>query len=124
MQPFLPAQTIELYQGEAYALFLAIGAVWRTASQLPTAEPPQPISLDLLLALPVLQRLAKRLWRVYEAEQRQVGKPRQKPRAFRLSCEEVGVLMRYVWPTASSFDASVLGKVQQKSLNLARYISF
>lgn len=126
MSPLALPQTIELERGEAYLLGLAIGHVWRAANEATGAEPPRPLELGLLLALPVLQRLGRRLWRAKEAEEvaAQLGTPRHKPRAFRLSCEEVAVVMHYVLPRASFLTAGVLGKVQQKSLNLTPYVNF
>lgn len=126
MSPLNLPQTIELERGEAYLLGLAIGHVWRAANEATGAEPPRPLDLGLLLALPVLQRLGRRLWRVKEGEEAiaRLGKSRRKPRAFRLNCEEVAVVVRYVLPRATSFTAGVLGKVQQKSLNLTPYVNF
>jgi hypothetical protein len=119
-------QTIELVDGEAHLLGLAVGHVWRAANEAKSAEPPLPLDLGLLLALPVLKRLGKRLWRLKDAEEAaaRLGKVRRKPRAFRLSCEEVGVVMRHVWPHSTMFTAGVLGKVQQKSLNLTPFVNF
>lgn len=117
-------QTIELERGEAFQLYLAVATVWRDASAAPSQQPPQPLALELLLALPLMNRLGKRLYKVQQAEQRQVGKPRRKPRPFRLSCEEVAVITRHVLPAAALLARSVLGKVQQKSLNLAPYVQF
>lgn len=118
------SQLVELEHGDAQQLYLAVATVWRTAYEALIQEPPHPIDISLLLALPVLQRLGKRLYKVCEADTNQVGKPRYKPRLFRFSCEEVAVVMRYVWPTGTTFTAGVLGKVQQKSLNLAPYVNF
>lgn len=123
MSPLDLPQTIELKRGDAHLLCLAIGAVWRAANVATVAEPPRPLDLGLLLALPVLQKLGKRLWRVHLAEQA-AARPARKPRRFRLSCEEVGVLMRHVWPTGTYFNAGALGKVQQVSLNVTAYVTF
>lgn len=125
MSPLHLPQTIELVPGEAYLLSLAIGHVWREANEATSAVPPRPLELGLLLALPVLQRLGKRLWRLKEAQEQAVrlGTGRHRPRAFRLTCEEVAVVTRHVLPRATCFTAGVLGKVQQKSLNLVAYVT-
>ena len=124
MRPLPFPQTIELERGEAFQLYMAVATVWQNATQAVRQEPPQPLELGLLLALPLMNRLGKRLHKVCESDACQVGKPRRKPRAFHLSCEEVAVVTRHVLPVADLLARPVLGKVQQKSLNLAQYISF
>lgn len=123
MSPLVLPQTIELARGEAGQLYWAVAGVWTQACQAPRQLRPVPLEAGLLLALPVLQRLGKRLYAAYQTEIRLVGKPRRRPRAFRLSCEEVVVVMRYVLPCAPVGVMPVLGKVQQKSLNLAPYVT-
>lgn len=117
------SQTIDLERGEALHLYLAVATVWRDATAA-LSPPPQPLALGLLLALPLLRRLGKRLYRVGQAEARQVGKPARGSRAFRLSGEEVAVLTCHVLPAAGLLARPVLGKVQQKSLNLTPYVNF
>lgn len=124
MSPLLLPQTIALERGEALQLYLAVATVWREAMAAPHQQPPQPLALGLLLALPVLQRLGKRLYRVGQAEAGRVGKPSARPRAFRLSGEEVAVLTSHVLPGAGLLARPVLGKVQQKSLNLTPFVIF
>jgi hypothetical protein len=117
-------QTIELERGDALQFYWAVARVWTQACQAPLHVVPVPLDAGLLVALPVLKRLGKRLYTVSQNETTQAGKPTRKPRSFRLSCEEVVVVMRHVLPTAPLLARSVLGKVQQKSLNLTRYIHF
>ena len=124
MSPLSLPQTIELQRGEALQLYLALGTVWREANQAPLQQPPQPLELGLLLAMPYLRKLAKRLERVCRAEAEHVGKPARRPRNFRLSCEEVAVVTKHVLPAAGMLARPALGKVQQKSLNLAPYVNF
>lgn len=123
MSTLLLPQTIELARGEAGQLYWAVARVWTEAQQAPRQVVPVPVDGALLVALPVLKRLGKRLYARCQKEVSQVGKPSAKPRAFRLSCEEVVVVMRHVLPVAPDGAAPVLGKVQQKSLNLAPYVT-
>ncbi len=116
-------QTIELRRGDAHQLYWLVARVWTDACQAPLQVVPVPLDADLLLALPVLKRLGKRLYALYQNEVSQVGKPRTRPRPFRLSCEEVIVVMRHVLPVTPAGAAPVLGQVQQKSLNLRRYVN-
>jgi hypothetical protein len=124
MSPLQLPQTIALTPGEASYFYFATGMVWRNAHYATCQQPPQPLELGLLLALPILERLGKRLYKRYQAEERRVGKPAGNARPFRLSCEEVAVVTRYVLPAAGVFARPVLGKVQQKSLNLTPYLHF
>lgn len=123
MSTLLPSQTIELARGEALQLYWVVARVWVDAQQAPLQVAPVPLDADLLVALPWLKRLGKRLYSVSQKETTQVGKPLGKPRAFLLSCEEVVVVMRHVLPVAPAEAAHILGKVQQKSLNLAPYVT-
>jgi hypothetical protein len=115
-------QTIELERGDAAHLYWAVASVWTQAQQAPLQVVPVPVAGDLLIALPLLQRLGKRLYTAYQTEACWIGKQRRRPKTFRFSCEEVVVVMRHVLPVAPEEAAPVLGKVQQKSLNLARYV--
>lgn len=117
-------QVIELERGEAGQFYWAVARVWVEASQAPLQYEPIPLDVNLLIALPVLKRLGKRLYNLSQNETTHVGKPRRKPRAFRLSCEEVAVVVQHVLPVAPLQARAVLGKVQQKSLNLSRYVKF
>jgi hypothetical protein len=123
MSTLILPQTIELARGDAWYFYGAVARVWTDAQQAPLQVVPVPLDADLLIALPVLKRLGKRLYTVYQKERHHVGKPPRKPRTFRLSCEEVVVVMRHVLPAAPHGAASVLGKVQQKSLNLTPYVN-
>jgi hypothetical protein len=117
-------QTIELERGDALQFYWAVARVWTEACQAPLQVVPVPLDAGLLVALPLLQRLGRRLYKVSQNETTQVGKPTRKPRRFKMSCEELAVVMRHVLPKASLGARSVLGKVQQKSLNLTPYIHF
>lgn len=117
-------QTIELARGDAGQFYLAVARVWTDAQQAPLQVVPVPLEPELLLALPLLKRLGKRLYAAYQRETLVVGKPSPKPKAFRLSVEEVVVVLRHVLPAAPIGAAPVLGKVHQKSLNLTQYVKF
>ncbi|WP_201980387.1 hypothetical protein [Hymenobacter rubidus] len=116
-------QIIELQYGEPRQLYWLIGdLLTRVAlrSQHPT---PVPVDGHLFLALPALQRCAKRLYRLAQRDADAIGPPRQRPRRFRLKADEVVAIMLHVQPVATGAWVE-LGKVQQKALNLERYIRF
>ncbi|MDB5270226.1 MAG: hypothetical protein JWP58_3266 [Hymenobacter sp.] len=116
-------QTIELGHGEPRQLYWQIGDLLaRVAmrSQLPT---PRPIEGNLFLALPALQRVGKRLYRVAQREADAIGPPRERPRRFRMKADEVVAIMLHVHPVATGAWVE-LGKVHQVSLNLERYLDF
>jgi hypothetical protein len=73
--------------------------------------------------LPVLARLARRLKRLDDREVTRIGLPRDTPTKLRIKGEELVAVILYVWPRAASAHM-VLGKVQQKSLNLEQWIDF
>jgi hypothetical protein len=123
MSTLVLPQTIELARGEAGQLYWVVARVWTDAQQAPLQVVPVPLDANLLIALPVLKRLGKRLYAAYQKEATHIGKPPRKPRTFRLSCEEVVVVMRHVLPAAPHGASPVLGKVQQKSLNLTPYVT-
>ena len=81
-------------------------------------------SAGVVVALPVLERVAKRLKRIDERELSHVGIPSRRPKKFRLKVDELVAIMLHVYPHASYLAPVVLGKVQQKSLNLEQYIRF
>ncbi|MDB5268038.1 MAG: hypothetical protein JWP58_1078 [Hymenobacter sp.] len=116
-------QTIELYHGQACQLYWQIGNVLRRVAARTSLEPPKPVDGNLVLALPVLQRVAKRLYGVAQREADAIGPPSQRPRKFKLKVVEVVAIMLHVHPVATGAWPE-LGKVQQKSLNLQQYITF
>jgi hypothetical protein len=109
-------QLIDLHRGEAAQLLGAIAAVAPVRSR--------PVAAPLLLALPVLGRLGKRLQALDQRERRVVGPPPRRPRRFRLRHDEVIALMLYVFPAPGIVARVPLGRVQQVSLSLARWIDF
>ena len=112
------SQTIHLERGEAFDFYEAIARRWQPAVlQLTKAGPPVP-------AIPVLQKIGKRLYRIDQREKSHVGKPRTKPTAFKLSYQEVVALMLHLVPHAAGYSRVPLGKVQQVSLNLEPVIKF
>ncbi|MBJ6109456.1 hypothetical protein JAO73_10555 [Hymenobacter sp. BT523] len=108
-------QVVELHRGEARALAAAV----LEAGQRHAAPPPA----ALVLAWAPLERLRRRLCRVALAEETHVGLPPRRPRRFRLPHDELIALMLYVVPVATTARVP-LGKVQQKSLNLAHLMRF
>jgi len=116
-------QVIELGHGEARQLYWQLGDVLRRVAmgaQLPT---PRPVDGHLFLALPALQRVGQRLYRLAQREAGASGPPRQRPRRFRLKAEEVVAIMLHVHPVATGAWVE-LGKVQQKALNLEHLIAW
>jgi len=117
-------QIMELERGEAGQLWWAIAEKWARTIAVTAAEPPEPVEAMLLLALPVLQRVAKRLYTIDQRELSRRGKPAGRPQRFRLRHDELIVIMRFVATERISLARVPLGKVQQKSLNLEHYITF
>lgn len=116
-------QIIELQYGEPRQLYWQIGdLLTRVAirSQRPT---PVPVDGQLFLALPALQRVAKRLYRLAQRDADAIGPPRERQRRFRMKADEVVAIMLHVYPVATG-GLVELGKVQQKSLNLEHLITF
>ena len=118
--PFLD-QVVVLERGEACELQQVVGNVCLEVMATLQAERPAPMPAGLLLAFPVLRRLVTRLGKVAQQEFFRVGRPGQQPVRFRLSYEELVALMLHVQPRATS-GFVVLGKVQQKSLNLEPWL--
>lgn len=117
-------QIIELERGQAGELWWAVADCGRrNLVRLHMQQPCQVESAGVVVALPALERVAKRLKRIDERELRHVGLPRRKPVRFRLKVDEVVAIMLYVWPHAGSGHV-VLGKVHQVSLNLEQVICF
>jgi hypothetical protein len=100
-------QVIELQRGEAGRLWWAIADKCRR-----------------VVALPALHRVAKRLQTLDNRELAVVGVPPKKPRKFRLHYDELVAIMLYVFTEPISGARVPLGKIQQKSLNLADVIKF
>ncbi|WP_210521595.1 hypothetical protein [Hymenobacter terricola] len=117
-------QIIELERGEAGLLWWAVADCGRRNLVRLHMRPGRQVeSAGVVVALPVLERVAKRLKRIDNRELRHVGIPRRKPVKFRLKMDELVAIMLYVWPHAWSGHVP-LGKVQQKSLNLEQFIDF
>jgi hypothetical protein len=94
----------------------------------------RPVTALEAIMLPALAALATRLVRVHQREQATPVRPgkRPKPRNFRLSYDQLAVLLHH---RQSLFYCGlqeieqlqlqvVIGKIQQKSLNLAHWIKF
>jgi hypothetical protein len=116
-------QTIELAPGEPRALYWQIGDVLRRVAVGAPLEPPKRVDAGLFMALPALQRVTKRLERLAQREAATVGPPPRRPRRFRLRAEEVVAIVVHVHPVATGAWVE-LGKVQQKALNLARWVAW
>jgi hypothetical protein len=117
-------QTIELERGEAGQLWWAVADCGRRNLVRLLTPGLCPESAGVVVALPVLERVAKRLKRLDERELSHVGIPGRKPKKFRLKVDEVVAIMLYVYPRASFLAPVALGKVQQKSLTLESYITW
>ena len=122
MSPSQLDQVIELGHGEPAQLSWEIGTVLRRVAMGSALHPPRRVDGDLFLALPALQRVAKRLYKQAQRDADRIGPPSKRPRRFRLKAEEVVAIMLHVYPVATG-GAYELGKVQQKSLNLEQFIS-
>jgi hypothetical protein len=120
----LRTQTILLERGEAFALYYVIASWWKQASDSLNCEARLRATPEQVLAMPVLQRVGKRLHRIDQREAVTVGKPRKKPTSFKLSYDEVAALMLHLVPHAAGLNRVPLGKVQQVSLNLEDIIRF
>ena len=117
-------QVIELERGEAGQLWWAVADCGRRNLVRLHMQPPCRVeSAGVVVALPALERVARRLRRIDEREQHQVGLPRRRPVRFRLKVDELVAIMLYVFPHATSGHVP-LGKVHQVSLNLDRCIDF
>ncbi|GAB3660058.1 hypothetical protein GCM10027594_30560 [Hymenobacter agri] len=114
-------QVIALERGEARELWWAMAECGRRNLARLSRPLGAPVdSAGVVVALPALERVARRLKRIDERERHQVGIPSRRPKKFRLRVDELAALMLYVWPESLPGHAGhvVLGKVQQKSLNL------
>ena len=120
-------QTIELDRGEAGQLWGAVADCGRRNLARLLLKPSEGMRVEaagLVPALGALERVAKRLKTIDERELRHVGVPSRKPKKFRLKVDELVAIMLYVYPRASWLAPGPLGKVQQVSLNLERYVQF
>ena len=117
-------QVIELERGEAGQLWWAVADCGRRNLVRLHMRPGTRVeSAGVVVALPALERVAKRLLRITDRELSRMGLPRRKPVKFRLKVDELAAIMLYVWPHACSGHV-VLGQVHQKSLNLDQDIKF
>ena len=118
-------QIIALDRGEAGQLWWAVADCGRrNLARLLATRACFVESAGVVVALPVLARVAKRLKRIDEGELHHVGLPRRQPVKFRLRVDELVAIMLYVYPRAFSLVPVPLGKVQQKSLSLEQYMRF
>ncbi len=117
----LPAldQVLELRHGEAQQFLAHFAAFGRRVAAVLGPDGHGSLEPVQLLALPTLNRLAKRVGTLAGRELRHVGEPPRRPRRLRLSYDEL-IAVRLCLPV-TGHDA-VLGQVQQKGLNLAPYI--
>jgi hypothetical protein len=113
-------QVIELERGEAGQLLWHLTQLARKVAFVLSEDGHGHVEPQVLIALPAMNRVAKRLQRIDESDQVRDGKP-AKPRRFRLAFDELLAIRLYVPVTGAD---AVLGKVQQKSLNLDTYVSF
>jgi len=112
-------QVLELRHGEAQQFLAHFAAFGRRAAAVLGPDGHGSLEPVELLALPTLNRLAKRVGNLAGRELRHVGEPPRRPLRLRLSYDEL-IAVRLCLPV-TGFDA-VLGQVQQKGLNLAPYI--
>ena len=119
----LPAldQVLELERGEAAQLLEHLRLLGQRVAWVLCPEGCGALQPHELLALPALHRVTRRVRRLAEREQAHAGKPSARPRKFRLAYDELLALRLCVPVTGHD---AVLGKVQQKSLNLAPYVCF
>lgn len=116
-------QVIELHYGEARQLCWQIGDLLNRVALRSQRPTPEPVDGHLFLALPALQRVAKRLYRLAQRDADAIGPPRARPWRFRMKADEVVAIVLHVQPTATGAWVE-LGKVQQKSLNLAQWLQW
>ncbi len=117
-------QIIELERGEAGQLWWAVSDCGRrNLVRLHMQHATRVESAGVVVALPALERVARRLKTIDERERCFSGIPSRRPKKFRLKVDELVAIMLYVWPHAASGHV-VLGKVQQQSLNLDQRIKF
>jgi hypothetical protein len=114
-------QVLELQRGEARQLLEHLTTLGERMAFVLSPEGHGSLKPHELLALPALNRVTGRVRRLALSAAAQVGKASGRPRRFRLSYDEL-IALRLCVPV-TGLDA-VLGKVQQKSLNLAPYVNF
>lgn len=122
-------QLVLLERGEAGLLAKALAVLVRDVTQAT-----RPVSMTTAIALPALATLATTLGRRHLREQLAPVRPgrRPKPRTFRISYDQLAVLLHYRVPmcycglndTEQLQLRSVVGKFQQKALNLEHVIRF
>jgi hypothetical protein len=120
-------QVIELERGEAGELWWAISECGRrNLARLSRPPGARVEAAGVVVALPALERVARRLKRLDERERNHVGIASRKPKKFRLQVDELVALMLYVWAESAPGHMGhvPLGKLQQKSLNLESYITW
>lgn len=119
----LPAldQVLELQRGEAKQLLEHLTGYGQRVAFVLSPEGHGSLKPHELLALPALNRVTGRVRRLALSEAAQVGKASGRPRRFRLAYDELLALRLCVPVTGQD---AVLGKVQQKSLNLEPYVRF
>jgi hypothetical protein len=111
-------QIIELERGEAGQLLWHLTQLGKQVAFVLSDYGHGQVEPAVLIALPAMSRVVRRLKRIEESEQERKSKP-AKPRRFRLAFDELLAIHLYVPVTG---DDMVLGKVQQKCLNLDAYV--
>ncbi|WP_201979307.1 hypothetical protein [Hymenobacter rubidus] len=121
----LPAldQRVLLERGEAGVLAAALGVLVRDVTHAT-----RPVPLLEAIALPALSTLATRLGRLHQRERAAPPRPgqRPRPRAFRVSYDQLAVLLHYrlclpycgLGALGQQQVQVVVGKFQQQALNL------
>lgn len=123
-------QVVELERGEAAALGHALSGAWKRAMSCFSGDPvTRRATTGEYLAVAVFEKLARRLFKRHEWELAhppafRKSRARPAPWRLRLHGEELAVVMTYCWPHATIFDRVVLGKIQQKSLNIEYCLNF
>ncbi|WP_310396017.1 hypothetical protein [Hymenobacter sp.] len=122
-------QVVDLERGEAGLLAKALGVLVRDVTHAEQAVP----YLEAI-ALPALATLATKLARLHQRELAAPPRPgqRPKPRRFRLSYDQLAVLLYYrltlPYCELSRIEQLqlrvVVGKFHQQSLNLAQFFKF
>lgn len=114
-------QVLELQRGEARQLLEHLTEYGQRVAFVLSPHGHGALRPHELLALSALNRVTGRVRRLALSEAAHVGKVSGRPRRFRLAYDEL-IALRLCVPVTGR-DA-VLGKVQQKALNLAPYVNF
>ena len=122
-------QLVPLERGEAGLLAKALAVLVRDVTQAT-----RPVHVMDAITLPALATVATRLTRLHQREQLVPVRPgkRPKPRAFRVSYDQLAVLLHcrvaLFYTGLEGYEQLqlqvVLGKFQQQSLNLTHFIRF